>query len=487
LRRVKPACRDEPACAARGTVEASAVSAADDSAPPDLDAVAFASATPDTGPAPLPPATAIAGAAPKRPFALRFAGRMGRALRHRNYRLFFAGQGISVIGTWLTRFATSWMAYRLTGSAWILGLVAFFGQTPTSVIAPFAGVLVDRWDRHRTIVITQVAAMLQSAALAAFALTHTMTVWHLIALGAVQGVINAFDMPARQSFMRQMIDDRADLPNAIALNSSIVNSARLIGPVIAAVLVDFFGEGICFSIDAASYLAVIGSLLMMRVAKRPPRPRHANVAAELRDGVRYVWNIPLVRAVLLLLAVSSVLGGAYSALLPVVATTTLHGGPHTLGILMGAAGCGALVGALYLASRSSILGLLDVIKRCTIGLGAGLVALELARSMASAVPLLFVIGMSMMVQLSATNTLLQSVVDDKMLGRVISLYAVAFFGGAPLGALIEGSLASQIGAIHTLAIAGALCLASGTTFALQLPALRKVSRPLYVRLGLVPE
>lgn len=413
------------------------------------------------------------------------AGRLGRALRHRNYRLFFAGQGISVIGTWLTRFATAWMAYRLTGSAWILGLVAFFGQAPTSLIAPFAGVLVDRWDRHRTIVITQVVAMLQSAALAVFALTGTMTVWHLLVLGAVQAVINGFDMPARQSFMGQMIDDRADLPNAIALNSSIVNCARLVGPVIAAVLVDLFGEGICFSIDAASYLAVIASLLMMHVVPRPPPVRAGRVLAELAGGLRYVWNFPLVRAVLLLLAVSSVLGGAYGSLLPVVAKTTLHGGPHTLGILMGSAGCGALVGAIYLASRSTILGLPAVIKRCALGLGAGLVALELATTMWIAVPLLFAIGMAMMMQLAATNTLIQSIVDDNMLGRVISLYAVAFFGGAPVGALFEGALANQIGAIHTFAIAGVLCTTSALVFASALPRLRRVSRPRYVQLGLI--
>jgi MFS family permease len=415
------------------------------------------------------------------------AGRMGRALRHRNYRLFFAGQGISVIGTWLTRFATLWMAYRLTGSALILGLVGFFGQAPTSLIAPFAGVLVDRWDRHRTIVITQIAALLQSAALAAFALTGTMTVWHLLVLGAVQAVINGFDMPARQSFLGQMIDDRADLPNAIALNSSIVNSARLIGPVIAAVLVDLFGEGLCFAIDAASYLAVIGSLLMMRVPKRPPRVREGAVLAELAGGMRYVWNFPLARAVLLLLGVSSVLGGAYGTLLPIVAKTTLHGGPHTLGILMGSAGCGALVGALYLASRASVLGLPTVIQRCAVSLGVGLVALELAHSMSIAIPLLFIVGMAMMVQLAATNTLLQTIVDDHMLGRVISLYAVAFFGGAPVGALLEGALAHEIGAIHTFAIAGALCVASGLVFAARLPRLRTLSRPLYVRLGLLRE
>ena len=212
------------------------------------------------------------------------AGRVGRALRHRNYRLFFAGQGISVIGTWLTRFAIAWMAYRLTGSPLILGLVGFFSQAPTSVIAPFAGVLVDRWDRHRTIIVTQVAAMLQSTALAVFALTGTMTVWHLLVLGAVQGVINGFDMPARQSFLGQMIDDRADLPNAIALNSSMVNCARLIGPVVAAVLVDLWGEGVCFAIDAASYVAVIASLLMMRVVKRPRRSATATCSPSSPRG-----------------------------------------------------------------------------------------------------------------------------------------------------------------------------------------------------------
>jgi MFS family permease len=412
-------------------------------------------------------------------------GRLGRALRHRNYRLFFAGQGISVIGTWLTRFATVWMAYDLTHSAFMCGLVGLFGLAPTSILAPFAGVMIDRWDRHRTIVVTQIAAMLQSVALAAFALTDTMTVWHLMVLGAVQGAINALDMPARQSFLREMIEDPADLSNAIALNSSLFNTGRLIGPVIAAFLVEAWGAGACFSIDAASYLAVIGSLLALRVTRRalPPPSRH--VLGDLADGLHYVWNFPLIRAVLLLLASSSVLGGAYASLLPVIAATTLHGGPHTLGILMASAGCGALSGALYLSSRTTVLGLPTVIKRCSLGLGAGLLGLELATHMAIAVPLLFLIGMSMMMQLASTNTLIQSIADDNMLGRVISLYAVAFFGGAPVGSLLEGALANQIGAIHTFAVAGVLCLASGTVFASALPGLRKISRPRYVQLGLL--
>lgn len=418
------------------------------------------------------------------------AVRLGRALRHRNYRLFFFGQAVSVIGTWQTRFATVWMAYRLTGSPLILGLVGFFGQAPTSLIAPFAGVLVDRWDRHRVLVITQVAALLQSVALAAFALTGTMTIWHLLLLGAVQAVINGFDMPARQSFLGKMIDDRADLPNAIALNSSIVNSARLIGPVIAAALVDLFdpiGEGVCFAIDAVSYLAVIGSLLAMRVPKQAPRVRTGRVIDELADGMRYVWRLPLIRAVLLLLAMSSVLAGAYGTMLPVVARETLHGGPHTLGLLMGSAGCGALVAALYLASRASVRGLSAVIQRCALVLGVGMLAMEFATTMAIAMPILFVIGMCMMMQLAATNTLVQTLVDDAMLGRVISLYAVCFFGGAPLGALLEGALAAAIGAIHTFAIAGALTFVGALLFTARLPALRTQSRELYARLSLPAE
>lgn len=417
------------------------------------------------------------------PFA---ASRWG-ALRHRNYRLFIAGQGISILGTWLTRFATPWMAYRLTGSPLMLGLVGFFGQLPTPLIAPFAGVLVDRWDRRRTILVMQIAGMLQSVALATLALTGAMAIWHLIVLGAAQAVINAFDMPARQSFMGQMIDDRRDLPNAIALNASIVNGGRLVGPALAAVLVDRFGEGACFSADAASYLAVIGSLLMMRVDRRPARPRTGHVLAELADGVRYAGSMPLVRAALILLAVSSVLGGAYATLLPIVAARTLHGGPGTLGVLMASAGCGALTGALYLAGRNTVRGVPALIGRCVFGLGLGMVALELVTATWIAVLPLFVIGLTMVMQIASTNTLVQSLVDDHMLGRVISLHAVAFVGGAPVGALLEGVLADQIGATHTFGIAGVLCLVTAALFASALPGIHRASRPLYARLGLADD
>ena len=412
---------------------------------------------------------------------------IARALRHRNYRLFFAGQSISLVGTWLTRFATSWMAYRLTGSAIVLGLVAFFGQAPTSVIAPVAGVLVDRWDRHRVLVVTQICAMLQSAALAVFALTGWMTIWHLLVLGSVQAVINALDMPARQSFLSQMIEDRADLPNAIALNSSMVNGARMLGPAIAAALVAAVGEGWCFALDAASYLAVIASLLAMRIAPQPPHRSKGKVLAEMRDGIRYVAGHALVRAVLLLLATTSVLAGAYQSLLPLVAGETLHGGASMLGVLMASAGLGALTGALYLASRTTIVGLGRVIARCVVGVGCGLVALELARTVYVAAPILFVIGGCLMVQMAATNTIVQTVTDRDKLGRVMSLYAVAFFGGAPVGALLLGGLATLIGAVHAFAVAGALVLVAALVFRRALPGIRVATRPQYVQLGLIED
>ena len=409
---------------------------------------------------------------------------IGRALRHRNYRLFFAGQGLSLIGTWLTRFAIGYATFELSHSAFQLGLVAFFSQAPTSLIAPLAGVLVDRWDRHRTLVMTQVAAALQSAALAAFALTGTLTVWHLVVLGMVQAVINAFDMPARQSFVRQMVDDRADLPNAIALNSSLVNGGRLIGPVIAAVLVSAVGVGWCFAIDAVSYLAVIASLLAMHVAKQPIRPRVGRVGEEMRAGLAYVNSVPMVRALILLLAVVSIFGGAYLSMLPALAEGTFHGGAHGLGWMMGAGGAGALVGTLYLASRKDIINLGSLVANCGVALGLGLIALEATPKLWAAVPVLFVVGAALMVLFAATNTLVQTMAHDDKLGRVMSIYLVAFFTGAPVGALIEGTMASAIGPVHTFAIAGACCASCALVFRRALPRLLEQSRARFAELGL---
>jgi MFS family permease len=383
---------------------------------------------------------------------------LGRALRHRNYRLFFAGQGVSLVGTWLSKFAIAWMAYRLTGSALMLGIVAFASNAPTSLFAPLAGVLVDRWNRQRVILVTQILAGLQSAALAVFAFADAMTVWHLALLGAFQGVINAFDMPARQSFLREMIDDPADLPNAIALNSAVVNVAKLTGPVFAAVLVALVGEAWCFAIDAATYIAVIASMLAIRV--RPAAPKeHGSVMVQLRAGYRYVWSTPILREVLVQLAINSVLAGAYLQLLPAVAAEQVGHGPYTLGILMASGGFGALAGTLYLASRTTVEGLRAVVLQSRLVLGGAMMLLVVATTTWLAAPVVFVMGAGLMIQLAGTNTIVQTVSDPAMLGRVMSMYAIANSGGVPVGAFLEGSIAEHAGAANTLAGAGLVVVA----------------------------
>lgn len=412
---------------------------------------------------------------------------IGRALEHRNYRLFFAGQSISLIGAWLTRVATSWLVYRLTGSAWVLGIVGFAGQFPTFLLAPIAGVWVDRWNRHRVLVVTQVLAALQSGLLAYLALRGIITIPHVIALSIVQGVINALDMPARQSFVVDMIGSRReDLPNAIALNSSMFNGARLIGPSIAGILIAWVGEGWCFFIDAVSYLAVIASLLMMRVAVAK-RPRQAGtLMREIREGFRYVAGFAPIRAVLLLLALVSLLGFPYTVLMPIMAARVLHGGPHTLGFLMAASGVGALAGALYLASRSSVLGLGGLIARSAAAFGLGLVLFSLSRNLWLSMALMAVCGLAMILQMAASNTVLQTLVDDDKRGRVMSFYSMAFFGTAPLGSLFAGAVATWIGAPGTILVGGAACVLAALGFGKALPHIRRAARPVYIRLGILP-
>lgn len=390
---------------------------------------------------------------------------MSRALRHRNYRLFFAGQGISLIGTWLTRVAMSWLVYRLTHSAFLLGVVGFASQIPTFLLAPLAGVLIDRWDRHRVLVATQALAMLQSALLAVFALTGTATVWHVLVLGAFQGLINAFDTPARQSFVIEMVESRDDLPNAIALNSSMVNGARLVGPSIAGVLIAAAGEGWCFTVDAVSYLAVLASLLAMRIKPRPPRPAGKRVLVELRDGFRYVAGAPTIRALLLLLAFVSLTGVPYMVLMPIFAGDVLHGGPHTLGLLTASIGVGAVSGALWLASRRGLVGLGRVVPLAGATFGAGLIAFACSRTLWLSMPLLAVTGGGMMIQMAASNTLLQTEVEDDKRGRVMSFYTMAFFGMMPLGSLLAGLLGARIGAPRTVVVGGVATLFAVLLFA----------------------
>jgi MFS family permease len=411
---------------------------------------------------------------------------MVRALSHRNYRLFFAGQGISLVGTWITRVATSWLVYRLTGSAAMLGIIGFAGQIPTFLLAPFAGVWVDRWSRYRVLVGTQVLSMLQSFALAWLALAGTINVTHILLLSALQGVINAFDTPARQAFVVDMVEDRAHLPNAIALNSSMVNGARLVGPSVAGLLIAAAGEGWCFLLDGVSYVAVIASLLMMRLARTERPEPVTHVLAELSDGFRYAFGFAPIRSVLLLLALVSLMGMPYTVLMPVMAAEVLRGGPHTLGFLMGATGVGALGGAVYLASRESVIGLGRAIPSAAALFGCGLIAFSLSRSIALSLVLMVITGAGFMVQLASSNTIIQTIVREEMRGRVMAFYTAAFMGTAPFGSLLAGGLAARFGAPTTLLLGGCACILGGAVFAGQLRRLRELVKPIYVERGILP-
>jgi MFS family permease len=410
-----------------------------------------------------------------------------RALGSRNYRLFFSGQSISLIGTWMTRIATAWLVYRLTGSAFLLGIVGFAGQVPAFFLAPIAGVWVDRLDRHRTLVVTQVLSMVQSFLLAWLALAGIITIWEIIALSVFQGLINSFDMPSRQAFVIQMIENRDDLGNAIALNSSMVNAARLVGPSIAGILIARVGEGYCFLIDGISYIAVIVSLLLMRIvpARRPAG--HKRVLHELGDGFRYAFHFGPIRSVLLIAALVSLMGMPYSVLMPIFASNVLHGGPHTLGFLMAAAGLGALTGAVTLTFRRSVLGLGRVIAWSAAVFGAALIGFGLSHMLWLSLTLMVGVGFGMMRQIASCNTVLQTLVDEDKRGRVMSLYSMAFLGMTPFGSLLAGSLASSIGAPRTVMISGAACIAGGVWFWHELPKIRALARPIYARLGILPE
>lgn len=412
---------------------------------------------------------------------------MLRALRHRNYRLLFIGQSISLIGTWMTRLAAVWLLWRLTHSVEMLGLLGFAGQVPTFVLAPVAGVWVDRLNRHRLLVATQVLAMLQAFTLAALVLSGGILMWEIFALQLLLGVINAFDMPTRQSLLIDLIEDRADLPNAVALNSSMVNGARLIGPSIAGLLVVWVGEGWCFLADGVSYLAVIASLLIMRVAPHPRPARGKRVLRELHDGLRHAFGFAPIRAILLLLALLGLAGMPYRVLMPAIAGPTLHGGPHTLGFLMAAMGGGALIGALYLASRSTVLGLGHLIPLAAATFGVSLAGVGLSRWLPLSLLLMFTMGVGFMVHLAASNTLIQTLVREEMRGRVMALYLMAFIGMAPFGSLLAGAVASAVGAPLTLVGGGLVCLAGAGVFRSMLPGLREQVRAIYIEKGILPQ
>jgi len=409
-----------------------------------------------------------------------------RALRHRNYRLFFFGQGLSLIGTWMTILATAWLVYRLTNSVFLLGIVSFSGRIPSLLFAPFVGVLADRWNRNKLLVITQILSMLQSFALAILALTGIINIWHIIFLNIFQGIVNAFDMTTRQAFVVDMVENKEDLLNAIALNSSMFNGARLIGPSIAGVLIAAFGEGMCFLIDGISYIAVVIALMAMNI-KPKVKVRNKNLFIEMKEGFRYVVDFIPVRAIILLLALVSLLGMPYSVLMPAVAKEILHGGPNTLGFLMASIGVGALCGAMYLASRKTVLGLGKLIVICTCMFGAGLIAFSFSPFLWLSMILLLFTGFGMMVQMAAGNTILQTITEDSKRARVMSFHGMAFMGMVPLGSLMAGVVASRIGVQNTFILCGLCVIAGAMIFAANLPAIREKTRPLYIKMNIIQE
>ena len=413
--------------------------------------------------------------------------RMLRAFNSRNYRLFFIGQLISLSGTWLTQVAGGWLVYRLTHSTVTLGVLGFASQIPAFFVAPFAGVLIDRLDKHRVIVGTQIAAMLQSLMLAVLTLTGAINIPWMIVLYLLQGLINAVDIPARQAFVVQMVERREDLPNAIALNSSMFNLARLIGPAIAGVLIAVVGEGVCFAIDAASYLAVIASLLMMRMPAPGPVRVGKHPLEDLMQGIRYVHGFQPLRTLLAMLALVTLAATPYSVLMPAFTHEVLGSGPKTLGLLMSSAGIGALTGGLYLASRASIIGLGGIVGRSSAGLGIALLGLSMAQRTPLAVLTLFLIGFFMITALAASNTLIQTITDDEKRGRVMSFYTMCFQGSMPLASLIGGIMAADrnIGIEGTLLGGGLCCLCASLLFRKELPKFRAALRPLYVERGIM--
>lgn len=388
-----------------------------------------------------------------------------RALRSRNYRLYFGGQGFSLTGSWMQQVAMGWLVYRLTGSAFYLGLVAFFAQVPVIFMSPLAGVLADRWNRMHIMLVAQFLAMTQAFALAALMLGKVLLPWHLLPLAFFLGMANALDAPARHSFIVQVVDRKEDLGNAIALNSAMFNGARLVGPPLAGILIALTGEGICFLINGFSYLAVIFALLAMRFP-----PRRANIMkksfwSELREGFAYTFGLRPIRLIILLIAWVSLVGVSYMTLMPVFVRRTLGGGPHSLGFLMGATGCGALIGALVLASRRSNRGIEKTMVGGSLLFSTALIALSLARTFWLAMPLMFFGGLGMMVQMASANTYLQHLVSDDKRARVMSIYTTAFMGATPIGSFIFGSLASMIGVTSTIACGGILALAGTLVFA----------------------
>jgi MFS family permease len=409
-----------------------------------------------------------------------------RSLRHRNYRLYLAGQLFSVCGTWMQQVAQSWLIYRLTGSAALLGVVGFASQIPIFALSPIGGVLTDRYSPHRIVVWTQTAALMQAVVLASLTLSGWVQPSHIIFLGVVLGFVNALDMPARQALVHHLVSVE-DLPNAIALNSSMINAARIVGPGIAGVLVAQFGEGVCFLINAVSYLVVISALLAMNILKPTATSvPQLSLARSLVEGIHYALAISPIKHLLLLLGLVGFMGMPYITLMPVFAAEIHRGGADALGLMMGAVGLGALVGALFLARRAQVLGLGRIIVAAALTFGIGLIVFSFSSAFRLSLMVLGVVGCAWMVLIAGCNTALQSLADDAMRGRVMSLFSMMLIGMAPFGSLLAGLLADRIGAPHVIAIGGGFCAVAGLVFGRQLPKLREVAIPILIARGVIP-
>lgn len=401
-----------------------------------------------------------------------------RALKHRNFQLFFSGQLISLTGTWMQTVAQSWLVYRKTGSSLLLGSVGFASQIPVFLMAPVGGMVADRVNRHRVVIATQTASMILAFILAALTLTDTVEVWHIFVLAALLGVVNAFDIPGRQSFLVDMVG-RDDLMNAIALNSSMFNGARVVGPAIAGILVAKIGEGWCFFVNGVSYIAVIVGLLLMKV-DCPRRSKSDSPLEDIIEGFRWASHTGPIRALLLLLGLVSLVGMPYTVLMPVFADHILHGGARGLGVLMGFTGIGALLGALTLALRTGVKGLGRLVSICCAGFGLSLIAFSFSKHFWSSAVLLIPVGFFIMLQMACSNTLIQAMVPDELRGRVMAVYSMMFMGMAPFGALLGGALADRLGAPITVAIGGLASIAGAIWFGRQLPVFRGEARQLLI-------
>jgi MFS family permease len=409
-----------------------------------------------------------------------------RALKNPNYRLFFAGQSISLIGTWMQRIAVSWLVYRLTGSALLLGAVGFATQIPNFILAPFGGVIADRYNRYRILLVTQVLSLIQASILAALVLLKTVQVWEVFALAFCLGLINALDVPVRQAFVVEMVDNEENLGNAIALNSFMVNIARMLGPTLAGVLIATWGEGVCFLVNAVSFVAVIASLWAMHIKPRTQKKRSQDFLIELREGLGYAYHSLPLRSILCLLALVSLMGMPYQVLMPIFAKQSFGGDSRTLGFLMSMIGIGAICGGIFLAGRRTVYGLVDLLPRAAALFGLGLVGFALSRQVALSALLLVLCGCGMMMNLATSNTILQSLVDEDKRGRIMSLHTVAFLGMAPFGNLISGFLAQRWGAPNTILFGGTCCLVGASVFAWVLPSFRGEIHAAYARKGIVP-